>query len=108
MLKDPMDTLAPHVRKEIELLWERHVRGGGQRYRTSNDRSGLEGQQDISALLKEQKIEPDWDGKYEAIIEYGRSLYHGKRPPGPITGKKIKRKWQVGAVSDEETDYSEG
>ena len=101
MLNDPINTLPVHVQREIELIWKRDVTGGQDRYRKSKDRSGLEGQKRISALLKQEKVSPDWDGRYEAIIEYGRSLYYGKEPPAPKTGRFGKDSWQVGAGGGE-------
>jgi len=107
MLKDPMDTLPLYLRQEIELIWARKVKGGRKRFDETDDRCGTDGQREISGLLKKEGIKPNWDGRYEAIRDYGQSLYYDKMPPAPITGPIIKKTWQVGAGANEESDRPE-
>ncbi len=84
MVDDPFDGIPAHLVRQIERIWDTEVRGGGERFQESGDRSGQQGQKAISALLKENGIHPNTDGRWEAVIGHGRKLY--KQPRGSGRG----------------------
>ena len=78
MKTDPLEGIPDGLKNEIRQIWAAEVEGGRAAYKSGNSHRGRGGQWKISRLLKQADIRPKTDGRWEAVIEHGRSLYYGR------------------------------
>jgi|GEM_PF-729683 len=88
-MTDLLEGLPAHVQASIRRIWASTVASGSERYKRSGDRSGLEGQKEISQLIQQHGVLKG-DPRWTAIRDHGRLLYYGtvatSEPPTRLRG----------------------
>lgn len=102
-MTDPVDNLPLGIRDLVRRILERQVAGGGERYQSSGDRSGREGQKEISRILQDAGVYKN-DPRWQATINHGRTLYRG----GASRPARMGATPVAGAALDEGPIYTKG